>query len=170
MDAVRNKVAESGIVVINLEGFYPKEPVLLFDIKNFLFMEMILKEKDFRASLKEHNWQQYINKTVAITCSADAIVPMWAFMLATSYLQPIAHWVAFGTEDEVKQRLLLQNINEIKPEIYLNKRVVIKGCGRISVGEQAYGEITRVLLPVVQSLMYGEPCSTVPVYKKTRAV
>ena len=165
-EVIRNKVAESGIITLNLEDFYPEEEVVIFDIKDYLFMEMILKEKDFRAALKELDWQQYAGKNVGITCTADAIVPLWAYMLITSYLQPVARFVAAGDADELKKRMLLQNINTINISDYIDKRVVIKGCGDIAIGEYAYAEITRVLLPVVKSLMYGEPCSTVPVYKK----
>lgn len=165
-EVIRNKVAESGIITLNLEDFYPSEAVVEFDIKDYLFMEMILKEKDFREALKQKDWQSYAGKIVAVTCSADAIVPLWAYMLVMSYLQPVVHFAAAGTTEEVTGRLLLQNINTINITEYQDKRVVIKGCGDIGIGEQAYAEITRVLLPVVKSLMYGEPCSTVPVYKK----
>ncbi|MGC4232243.1 MAG: DUF2480 family protein [Niabella sp.] len=165
-DVIRNKVAESGIITLNLEDFYPKEEVVLFDIKDYLFMEMILKEKDFREALKQHDWQQYAGKNVGIICSADAIVPLWAYMLITSYLQPVAGFMAAGDTAEIKKRILLQNINVININDYTDKRVVIKGCGDIAIEAFAYAEITRVLLPVVKSLMYGEPCSTVPVYKK----
>lgn len=165
-DVIRNKVAESGIITLNLEDFYPTEEVVLFDIKDYLFMEMILKEKDFREALKQHNWQQYSGKNVGITCSADAIVPLWAYMLITAYLQPAAAFVAAGDAEEIKKRIVLQNINAININDYTDKRVVIKGCGDITIEAFVYAEMTRVLLPVVKSLMYGEPCSTVPVYKK----
>jgi hypothetical protein len=139
---------------------------MVFDIKPFLFMEMILKEKDYRAALPLHDWQQYSGKHVAIQCSADAIVPVWAYMLAASHLEPVASSVYFGTEQELKQSLIIGNINAIDKEEYRDKRVVIKGCGDIVIPEAAYVAITFHLRPVVKSLMYGEPCSTVPVYKK----
>ncbi len=166
MEPIRNKIAESGIITLNLEQFYPKEAVVVFDIKAYLFLEMILKEKDFRENLKQHNWKQYEGKIVGITCTADAIVPLWAYMLITAYLQPVALFVAVGNEEEIKTRLLLQNISTIDTTTYFDKRIVIKGCGNMPISEQAYTEITRILLPHVKSLMYGEPCSTVPVYKK----
>lgn len=165
-EVIRNKVAESGIIILNLEDFYPRDEVVIFDIKDYLFMEMILKEKDFREALKQHDWQQYAGKTVGVTCTADAIVPLWAYMLIVTYLQPVAGFVATGNAEELKKRLLLNNINAINTADYEDKRVVIKGCGDLGIGEEAYADITRVLLPVVKSLMYGEPCSTVPVYKK----
>lgn len=165
-EVIRNKVAESGIITLNLEDFYPREEVIIFDIKDYLFMEMILKEKDFREALKQHDWQQYAGKAVGITCTADAIVPLWAYMLIITYLQPIVNFVAVGNTEDIKKRLLLNSINAINTADYQEKRVVIKGCGDMGIGEEAYAEITRVLLPVVKSLMYGEPCSTVPVFKK----
>ncbi|MFV0606062.1 MAG: DUF2480 family protein [Niabella sp.] len=165
-DIIRNKVAESGIVTINPESFLPKEEIVLFDIKDFLFREMILKEKDFREALKNHTWENYQNKNVGIICSADAIIPLWAYMLITTYLQPIANFVVVGDKAEVEKILLLQKIKELNPADYTDARVVIKGCGDLPVGDFAYAEITRILLPVVKSLMFGEPCSTVPVYKK----
>ncbi|WP_114790246.1 DUF2480 family protein [Niabella yanshanensis] len=165
-EIIRNKVAESGIITLNLEDFYPREEVVIFDIKDYLFMEMILKEKDFREALKQHDWQQYAGKTVGITCTADAIVPLWAYMLIVTYLQPVVRFVAAGNAEELRKRILLNNINAINTADYQDKRVVIKGCGDMGIGEEAYADITRVLLPVVKSLMYGEPCSTVPVFKR----
>ncbi|MEE6187419.1 hypothetical protein PIECOFPK_00551 [Mycovorax composti] len=166
MDVIRNKVAESGIITLNLEEYLPKEEIVLFDIKDYLFMEMILKEKDFREALKQHDWQQYAGKNVGIICTADAIIPHWAYMLIVSYLQPVAQYVAAGDAEELKKRILLHNINNLDTASFSDKRVVIKGCGDVSIDAFAYAEITRVLLPVVKSLMYGEPCSTVPVFKR----
>lgn len=163
---LRNKVTESGIITINPENYFPKEDIVVFDIKDFLFMEMILKEKDFREKLKSLDWTPYNNKTITITCSADAIIPMWAYMLVVTYLQPIAHKIFVGTKEDAQKELLLQNIRNINTADFVNKRLVIKGCGDLSIGDYAYAEITKVLLPIAKSLMYGEPCSTVPVYKK----
>lgn len=165
-ETIVNKVAESGIVTINLEDFLPTEDMVMFDIKDYLFMEMILKEKDFREALKNHNWESYRGKIVGIICSADAIIPLWAYMLITSYLQPVAAFVAVGNAEEIQKNLLLKKINEINTSALTDARVVIKGCGDVKIGDYAYAEITRVLLPFVKSIMYGEPCSTVPVYKK----
>ncbi|MBO9619858.1 MAG: DUF2480 family protein [Niabella sp.] len=163
---IRNKVAESGIITLNLEDYYPKEPVVTFDIKDFLFMGMILREKDFRAALKEVDWSSYQNKTVGIVCTADAIVPLWAYMLIVSYLQPVAKFIGLGDEVAIKNKLLVNNIEAVDAAEFDDARVVIKGCGDIPVSEEAYAAISIKLLPVVKSLMYGEPCSTVPVYKK----
>ena len=161
-----NKVSESGIVSLNLEDYYPQEEIALFDMKDYLFMGLILKEKDFRENLKNLDLTMYNNKIVAVTCSADAVIPMWAYMLVVSYLQPVAKEVAFGTADEVKKILLLKNIAQLPVAGFADKRVVIKGCGEVPVGEAAYLQATQLLRPVAKSIMYGEPCSTVPIYKR----
>ena len=167
METFVNKVAESGILTIDLVDYLPREEdVITFDLKPFLFREMIIKEKDFRASLIAHDWAQYNNKHVAITCSTDAIIPMWAFMLVSTYLQPVVSSVYFGTEQELKKHLTISRINSIDPQEYQDKRVVIKGGGDTSIPETAYVAVTGLLRPYVKSLMYGEPCSTVPIYKR----
>jgi hypothetical protein len=165
-DTFTNKVSESGIISLNLEEYYPKDDIALFDMKDYLFMGLILKEKDFRENLKMLNLSIYTDKVVAVTCSADAVIPMWAYMLVSSNLQPVARDVVFGTVEEVKKTLLLKNIAQLPVDDYEGKRVVIKGCGEIPVGEAAYLQATQLLRPVAKSIMYGEPCSTVPIYKK----
>jgi Protein of unknown function (DUF2480) len=163
-----NKVEESGILTIDLEEFYPKEEVAVFDMKDHLFMGLILKEKDFREALKNLDLTIYQNKNVALTCTADAIIPMWAYMLVVSYLQPIAHEIIFGNEDFLHKTIFLKKLSTINIDEYTDKRVVIKGCGELPITETAYVEITKLLRPVVKSIMYGEPCSTVPIYKKPK--
>ncbi len=163
---VNNKVAESGIITIDLAALLNNKEIVLFDIKPFLFMELILKEKDFRAALLTTDWSVYQNKVVGIYCTADAIIPMWANMLIVSALQPVAMAVYFGDESKVREQLLLDEINKLAIQDYEEQRVVIKGCGETPIGESAYVAITQKLRPVVKSIMYGEPCSTVPVYKK----
>lgn len=165
-DTFVNKVAESGILTLDLEEFYPKQDFVFFDLKEFLFMGLILKEKDYRESLKNTDWSVYENKIVGIGCSADAIIPMWAYMLAVTYLQPVARFVGIGNEQIVKENFVTHQIAQINLNDYADKRVVVKGCGDIQISENAYTAITFKLLPVVKSIMYGEPCSTVPVYKK----
>lgn len=160
-----NKVAESGILTIDLETFFPASEIMIFDIKDFLFRELILKEKDFREALKNLDFSKYQDQIVSIFCSTDAIIPVWAFMLAAGYLQPIAKKVYFGSRDESLNRIITDNINLMDVEDFRSKRVVIKGCGDITIPPVAYVEITRILKPVVKSLMYGEPCSTVPLFK-----
>lgn len=169
METIVNKVAESGIITLDLAKYIPQEDIVKsFDLKPFLFMEMILKEKDYRAALQAFDWQQYKDKRVAVHCSADAIIPVWAYMLATSYLQPVAASVYFGTEEELKKDILLKNIAAIDLAEYTDKRMVIKGCGDVAIPEAAYVAITARLLPMAKSIMYGEPCSTVPIYKKPK--
>jgi hypothetical protein len=163
-----NKVAESGLITLDLEEYYPKEETAIFDLRNYLFMELILKEKDYREALKNIDWNIYKNKNVAITCSADAVIPMWAYMLAATYLQPFAKEVIFGNEDFLHRTLFLKNLSKINTTEFADKRVVIKGCGDKNISETAYVEITKLLTPVVKSIMYGEPCSTVPIYKKAK--
>jgi hypothetical protein len=161
-----NKVAESGIVTIDLASLLPSNEIIVFDIKPYLFMELILKEKEFRAALLTTDWTIYQDKVVGIVCSADAIIPMWANMLIVSALNPFATGVYFGNENKVREQQLLENINTLNINEYNDQRVVIKGCGDTPIGESAYIAITQKLRPVVKSIMYGEPCSTVPVYKK----
>lgn len=166
MEELRNKVAESGLITLDLEDFIPNNELVLFDLKNFLYMELILKEKEFRAMLDQHQWNQYQNKWVAITCSADAIIPMWAYMLVVSKLVGIASDIHVGDEISAQKNAIIENIIKLDASQYSDKRVVVKGCGDEEIAEYAYVEISKKLMPVVKSLMYGEPCSTVPVFKK----
>ena len=162
-----NKVAESGILTFDLEEFYPKEEIKIFDLKDFLFMGLILKEKDYRAALQTTDWTVFENKNVCIICSVDAIIPMWAYMLAATNLQPIAKNVVFGDEKRLIESVILKKLSQINIEEFRDKRVVVKGCGEVSIPETAYVEITNMLRPVAKSIMYGEPCSTVPIFKKS---
>lgn len=162
-----NKIAQSGLITIDLEDYWGNEPIMPFDLKPFLVKELVLMEKPFREALQQHNWEQYENKTVALFCSADALIPMWAYMLATAYLKKVNATVLFGNLEEVAQKILLQQIEEkIIPAEFTEAKVILKGCGKRPVPEAAYILASELLLPVVKSLMFGEPCSTVPVYKK----
>ena len=165
-EAIINKVAESGLVTLDLERYYPQEEIKIFDLKEYLFMGLILKEKEFREALKNADWEIYKNKNVGIVCSADAIIPPWASMIVAAYLQPVAKDIVMGDEKEVLKTILLKNIRNIDTNEYLDQRVVIKGCGEKSIEEFAYMEITKLLRPIAKTIMYGEPCSTVPVYKR----
>jgi hypothetical protein len=165
-DSIINKVAESGLVSVDLAHYIPTTEIVLFDIKQYLFMELILKEKDFRASLLSADFTKYQDKIVGIYCSVDAIIPMWANMLIASALQPFAKAIYFGDENKVREQILLEAIALINVSDFNDQRVVVKGCGETPIGESAYIAITNKLKPVVKSIMYGEPCSTVPVYKK----
>jgi hypothetical protein len=165
-DPLINKVAESGLVSLDLAQYLPKNDIVVFDIKPYLFMELILKEKDFRASLSSIDWSIYQDKIVGIFCSTDAIIPMWANMLIVSNLSSYATAVYFGDENKTREFVLLEAIQNIDAAVFNEQRVVVKGCGDVVIGESAYVAITQKLRPVVKSIMYGEPCSTVPVYKK----
>jgi len=161
-----NKVANSGIETINLEEYFPVGERVFIDVKELLFMGLVLKEKDFREWIKVHNWEQYSQKYVAIYCSSDAIVPTWAFMLISTKLSGVANKVVFGDLNALEATLWESALNELNIDQYKDKKVVIKGCGDLPVSAAAYTNISSKLVPIVQSLMYGEPCSTVPVFKR----
>lgn len=162
-----NRVAESGLLTLDLAQFLPQEDPVAFDLAPFLFMGQMLREKDFREAMTQHNWTQYQGKPVAVFCSTDAIIPHWAYMLVSVNLEGIAASVMAGTPQEIRQALVRERMRkELDGQAYSGQRVVLKGCGDASLGADAYLEATNILKPHVKSLMYGEPCSTVPVFKK----
>ena len=167
MEQIINKVAQSGLITFNLEDYYDKNERVVFDIKECLYMGLILREKDFREFVKTNNWEQYRDKNLAITCSADAIVPTWAYMLIASKLSGIANYYFFGDLNNLENSLFQKALSDIDVEYYRDKKLVIKGCGNLPVPINAYVEISRLLLPVVNSIMYGEPCSMVPIFKQS---
>ena len=166
INPIINKVASSDLITLDLEEFYPSGEIVVFDLKDFLFKGLVLKEKDFREALKIFNWEQYRNKNVAITCSVDAIVPIWAFMLVAVNLDGIANYYRFGSEMELLTDIFFQNLNKLNVENYRNKKLLVKGCSDKEVPASVYVEVGRLLLPVVKSLMYGEACSNVPLMKR----
>jgi len=161
-----NKVAQSGLTTLDPAAFYPQGERVVYDIKDNLYMELILREKDFREFVKTHDWAQYTGKNVAITCTADAIVPAWAYMLIANRMAPYAAELVFGDAGVLETVLFLKGIQSIDLEQYRDQRIVIKGCGDIDVPVSAYVELTKKLTPIAKSLMFGEPCSTVPIYKR----
>lgn len=163
-----NRVAQSGLITIDLGEFYPQGTRMVLDIKDQLFQGMILREKDFREFVKTHNWMQYQDAYVAVNCSADAIIPDWAWMLLSVSLAPFAKKIVFGNLELLETVLYSEILSQLDVEQYKDARVVVKGCGDKPVPLTAYVELTRRLQPVVKSLMYGEPCSTVPVYKQPK--
>jgi len=167
-DEIINKVAESGLFELDLEKYYPKEEMLNLDLKEYLFMELILKEKDFRDFIRQHDWSQFKGKHVAITCSADAIVPTWAFMLLATVLQPFAQHVVFGTLDDLEKSLFSEKLSQVDWKKFANEKVVIKGCSKVQVPVTAYVEAANRLRPFASSIMFGEACSTVPLYKQKK--
>lgn len=161
-----NKVAQSGLVTIDLEDFYSEGERVLFDIKDLLFQGLILREKDLREFVAKEDWSKYKNKFVAILCSVDAVIPTWAYMLLTIHLEPYAKKIVFGDLEILEINLFTESLSKLKVDDYNDARIVIKGCGKLPVPTFAYVELTRLLRPVAKSIMYGEPCSTVPLYKK----
>jgi len=168
MSEIINRIANSSIATIDLEEYSPSGERMVFDLKEYLFMELVLKETDFRKALKELNWTVYKDKFVAIHCSADAIVPTWAFMLVATYLDGVADAYVIGDKDALEQYIFHEALNKINPEDYSGRPVVVKGCSNIPVPLFAYGEIIRLLKGVAKSIMFGEPCSTVPLYKRRK--
>jgi hypothetical protein len=169
MDEIVNKVAGSGLVTIDLEEFYPKGERIVLDIKDQLFQGLLLREKDFREYIKQEDWSKYKDCYVAVTCSADAIIPTWAYMLLASALEPFAKKVVFGSAETLETVLYDELLRGLDVQQYKDARIVIKGCGNLPVPRAAYVELTRLLRPHVKSIMYGEPCSTVPIYKQPKA-
>jgi|SRR5690554_6473744 len=167
-EEIVNRVAKSGLITLNLEEFYPEGERVLYDIKENLWEGIALKEKDFRAFVKEHDWSQYQDKFVALHCSVDAIVPTWAYMLLATKLEPFAKRVVFGNLDTLETILFEKALQKIKAEDYEDARIVIKGCSDKVVPPSAYVKLTEMLRPYAKVIMYGEPCSTVPLYKKPR--
>ncbi len=168
MEDIVNRVAASKLISLNLEDYYPAGERVQYDLIDNLYEGLILREKDFRTAIKEHDWSQYKGKFVAITCTADAIIPTWAFMLIASKLEPFASDIVFGDLQFLNDHLIKEAIKKINPEDYRNAKVVVKGCGDLPITAGAYVEITKILTPVVSTLMFGEPCSTVPIYKQPK--
>lgn len=165
-EEIVNKVAQSGLVNIDVDKFYPSGRRVVFDIAPHLWNGIALKEQEFRDFVKEHDWQQYSGCFVAITCSVDAIVPVWAYMLISSTLQGVAQKVIFGTTETMETVLFKEAIDSINIDEYHDKRVLLSGCGKVPIPESAYVDLVEKLQPVAKSIMFGEACSTVPVYKK----
>ncbi|MGM5631722.1 DUF2480 family protein [Apibacter raozihei] len=168
MDEIINKVEKSGLITFDLEDYYPKESRHVFDLKIYLYEELILREKDFRKSLNELDWTQYQNSYVAVHCSSDAIVPSWAYLLVASYLTGYAKMISFGTLQDLERDIYTEIIQSINANDYIDKKVIVKGCSNKPVPQNAYLQIIQKLKPVVSSLMFGEACSTVPIYKKKK--
>lgn len=167
-DQIINRVTASSLVTFDLEKYYEPGERVLIDLKDQLFQGMILREKDLRDFVKDHNWQQYENKSVAITCSVDAIIPTWAYMLVAIAANSSAKRVILGTIQQLDEKIFTEKLNEINWSAYENAKVVIKGCSKISVPESIYVEVVNKLKPIASSIMFGEACSTVPLYKRPK--
>lgn len=165
-EEIRNKVDESGLITFNLEDLYQVGERKVFDLKDFLFEGLILKEKDYREALKNLDWSVYQECFVSIACSADAIVPQWAFMLASAYLQPVAKRVIMGSSETLETVLFQETLATLDVEQFRDERVIVKGCSKYPVPTSAYVEFVAKLRPIAKSVMYGEACSTVPLFKR----
>jgi len=169
-DALVNRVASSGLITLKPEEWAPTIQPEVFDLKDYLFMALILKEQDFRTHMKEHDWTQYKDKVLCVYCSADAIIPSWAYMLVATMAAPHAKEVFFGTKEQWISRQLIHHIQHMDLAPYADQMVIIKGCSdEVAIGPEIYVALTSRLVPIVKSLMFGEPCSTVPVYKRPKA-
>lgn len=166
MEEIINKVKESGLISLDLADFKANGNLQGIDLADCLWQGLVLKEKDFRAWIKEHNWKQYQGKSIFIFCSADAIIPTWAYMLVGSQLVGVADNFLAGTKQELEKEIVTQNIRKLPLADFQDERIIIKGCSDISNPDHAMTELIRHLQPVARSIMYGEPCSTVPLYKR----
>lgn len=165
-----NKVAQSSLETINLENYFPTIEIAQFDIKEYLFHGLILKEKDFRAALKEHNWAAYNDKVLCVYCSSDAIIPVWAYMLISANAEGSCESIFQGSQEEFIKQHYYKVLEPLDFSTYQDGRVVIKGCSDKPVPPAAYAYVTEKLKPFAQSIMYGEPCSTVPIFKRPRKI
>lgn len=169
MSEIINRVASSSIISLNMEEFYPQEERVIFDLKDFLFQQLILREKEFRQALKDFDWSVYSEKWVAVTCSVDAIIPTWAYMLVCTYLEDVAKGYCVGELDSLEQHIAELTLMAIDPIDFKDRPVVIKGCSKFPIPLFAYGRLISLLQKEAKSLMFGEPCSTVPLFKKGKS-
>ncbi|MBL7851754.1 MAG: DUF2480 family protein [Cyclobacteriaceae bacterium] len=164
-----NRVTQSGLVTLNLEDHYPRVGIAELDLQQLLVGGLMLREKDLREFVRNHDWSQYRDKVVAVHCSADAIIPTWAYMLVTVSLQPFARKVVFGNRADAVADAFQESLNQIDWNSYRDAKVVVKGCGDLHVPESVFVEVTSRLRAVAASIMYGEPCSTVPLFKRPKS-
>ncbi|MBI9040938.1 DUF2480 family protein [Lutibacter sp.] len=167
-DEIVNRVANSNLITINLEDFYPKGERTIIDIKNWLFHELILKEVDFREHLKNHDWSQYQNHYIALTCSSDVIIPSWAYMLITTFVSPFAKNIVIGNLKELETSIFQDIITNLDVEQFKDKPVIIKGCAHKPIPETTYIQLIQKLQPITKTIMFGEACSTVPLFKRKK--
>ncbi|MDG1046203.1 MAG: DUF2480 family protein [Bacteroidia bacterium] len=166
MSEIVNRIEASGIITLDLEELIPDHTQSYIDIKDQLFQGLILREKDFRAWVKEHDWAKYQNHDVAVYCSADAVVPTWAYMLIATAISPVTSSIYFTQPDNLNAMIAERAVSQLDVAQYADSRIVIKGCGDRDISNHAYVQLTSKLVPIAKSVMYGEPCSTVPVFKK----
>jgi hypothetical protein len=167
-EEIVNRVAKSPLINIDLEEFYPEGKRVLFDIKDWLYEGIILKEKDFRASVKNHDWSQYVDSYVALTCSEDAIIPSWAYLLLTTELTPYAKKVVVGDLELLETVIFQEVISSLDISEFKDKPVIVKGCADKPIPPSAFSFLIERIQPIVKNILYGEACSTVPLYKKKK--
>ena len=168
-ELIPNRIATSGLITVSLEHYYPKGDRRHLDIAPWLYEGVILREKDFRASVKEHDWSQYEDCYVSVACSEDAIIPQWAYMLLGVELEPYAKKIVYGSPERLESLLMDANIEKADLSEYKDERIILKGCGHLPIPPQAYVSFVRKLRPLAKSIMFGEACSTVPIYKKKKS-
>ena len=168
MYEIINKVEKSGLITLDLEDFYPKEPRMLFDLKDYLYEGLVLREKEFRENLSKLDWKMYENSYVAVTCTSDAILPSWSYLLIANYLTGVAKLISFGTLEDLERDIFTEIIDKMDVDSYKDKKIIIKGCSRKPVPQNAYLQLIQKLKPIASSLMFGEACSTVPIFKKKK--
>lgn len=168
MDEIINKVEKSGLITLDLEDFFPKEPRMLFDLKDYLYEGLVLREKEFRENLSKLDWKVYENAYVSVTCTSDAIVPSWSYLLIANYLTGVAKLISFGTLEDLERDIFTEIIDKMEVDSYKDKKIIIKGCSRKPVPQNAYLQLIQKLKPIASSLMFGEACSTVPIFKKKK--
>lgn len=168
MDEIINKVEKSGLITLDLEDFYPKEPRMLFDLKDYLYEGLVLREKEFRENLSKLDWKMYENAYVAVTCTSDAVVPSWSYLLIANSLTGVAKLISFGTIEDLERDIFTEIIDKMDVDNYKDKKIIIKGCSRKPVPQNAYLQLIQKLKPIASSLMFGEACSTVPIFKKKK--
>lgn len=168
MDEIINKVEKSGLITLDLEDFFPKEPRILFDLKDYLYEGLVLREKEFRENLSKLDWKMYENTYVSVICTSDAIVPSWSYLLIANYLTGVAKLISFGTLEDLERDIFTEIIDKMEVDSYKDKKIIIKGCSRKPVPQNAYLQLIQKLKPIASSLMFGEACSTVPIFKKKK--
>ncbi|WP_347923616.1 DUF2480 family protein [Pontimicrobium sp. SW4] len=168
-DEIINRVANSKLITIDLEDYYPDGARVLLDIKDWLLEGLVLREKDFRQQASEHHWKQYNGRFVALSCSSDAIIPAWAYMLLSTYLEPYATKTVIGDLKTLETSIYQDIISNLDITEFQDKPIIIKGCSNKPIPENAYIQLTMKLKPIAKSIMYGEACSSVPLYKKLKS-
>ncbi|WP_234572902.1 DUF2480 family protein [Rhodohalobacter sp. 614A] len=168
MSEIVNKIQQSKLETVDLEKFAAGVQIFELDLKDFLFQELILKESEYREKMEAHNWEQYEGSYLAVTCSTDAIIPKWAYMLVVQHAAAHSMDVLFGNKQEAMSQIFRQKIDQTDWTKYEDRFVLLKGCSKIDVPADVYMYATKKLLPLVKKLMYGEACSNVPIYRKKR--